>query len=185
MNCSSSEEQFEALIEGALPDSVRSRLLEHVDRCTPCSRVLEELRVIDALLLAPREVHLAPNFTFTVMAEVAAQPVPRPRRSPVAAFVVAYSVAAWMLIGSVFLIAGPRAHAAMSAAQSLLATFFFAFGGFSHVAERSFSHGLGTLTALVGGVLVLDLILACAVAVAYLVIRPRLAARIAAPGARS
>ena len=185
MNCSSSEEQFEALIEGTLPDPIRVRVFAHVDRCTPCTSVLEELRVIDALLLAPREANLAPNFTFKVMAEVAAQPLPRPRRSPVAAFVVAYSVAAWMLIGLIVIIAGPRAQTAMIAAQSVLATVFSAFGGFSRVAERGFSHGLGTLTALVGGVLVLDLLLVAAVAVAYLVIRPRLAARIATPGGRS
>jgi hypothetical protein len=185
MNCSSSEEHFEALIEGMLHESVRASVLAHVDRCTTCSSVLEELRVIDALLLAPCEADLAPNFTFKVMAEVAAQPLPRPRRSPVAAFVVAYSVAAWMLIGVFIFMAGPRAHAAMMAVQNVLATVFSAFSGFSHVAERGFSHGLGTLTALVGGVLVLDLILASGVAVAYLVIRPRLAARIATPGARS
>lgn len=185
MNCNSSEAQFTGLIEGTLPAPMRTAVLAHVDRCAACSSVLEELRVIDALLLAPREATLAPNFTFKIMAEVAAQPLPRPHRTPVAAFIVSYIVGAWMLVGLFALGAGPRAPAFIAAAQGQVGTLYAAVAGFSHVTGRGFSHGLGTLTALLGGVLVLDVMLALAVLVAYFVIRPRIAERIVASGGRS
>ena len=185
MNCSSSEPFFEALIDGTLAPAVRTALLAHVDRCTPCSSILEELRVVDALLLAPREPQLAPNFTFKIMAEVAAQPVPRPRQAPVAAFVVSYTVAAWMLVGLAQLVAGPTSLAWVASANHTLGALIAAFAGVSHAAGRGFSHGLGSLVALLGGVLVLDIALTCAVAVAYVVVRPRLAARIGSSEARS
>ena len=184
MNCSSSEEHFEALIDGALAPALRSELLAHVDRCTACSGILEELRVVDALLLAPREAQLAPNFTFRVMAEITAQPVPRRRQAPIAAFLVSYTVAAWMLVGLGQLAAGPRTHAFLGSAQLALRDFLAAFGGVTQAAGRGFSHGFGSITALLGGVLVLDLTLAAAVAVAYFIIRPRIAERIAASEAR-
>lgn len=185
MNCSSSEEHFEALIEGTLAPTVRKELLAHVDRCTACGGILEELRVVDALLLAPREAQLAPNFTFKVMAELTAQPIPRPRRAPLAAFLVSYIVAAWMLVGLIELVAGPRTHALVGSTQSALRVLLAAVTGVTNGAARGFSHGFGSVTALLGGVLVLDLALAAAVAIAYFVIRPRIAERIAASQARS
>jgi len=185
MNCSSSEEHFEALIDGTLSASLRPELLAHVDRCTACGSVLEELRVIDALLLAPREATLAPNFTFRIMAEVAAQPIPRPRRAPVAAFLVSYLVAAWMLVGIAELVAGPRTHAVLASLQANVGSLIVVFSGVAQAAGRGVSHGLGSLTALVGGVLALDVALAAAVAVGYFVVRPRLAARLGASEARS
>jgi hypothetical protein len=184
MNCSSSEEHFEALINDTLAPTLRSELLAHVDRCTACSGILEELRVVDALLLTPREAQLAPNFTFRVMAEIAAQPVPRRRQAPIAAFLVSYVVAAWMLVGLVQLAAGPRTHAFLGSAQIALREFLAAFGGVTQAAGRGFSHGFGSVIALLGGVLVLDLTLAAVVAVAYFIIRPRIAERIAASEAR-
>jgi len=185
MNCSSSEEHFEALIDGTLPASLRPELLAHVDRCAACASVLEELRVIDALLLAPREATLAPNFTFRIMAEVAAQPVPRPRRAPLLAFLVSYVVAVWMLFALAELAAGPRTHAFLASLQANVGSLIVVFSGVAQAAGRSVSPGLGSLTALVGGVLALDLALAAAVAVGYFVVRPRLAARLGASEARS
>ena len=185
MNCSSSEEHFEGLIDGTLARALRSEVLAHVDRCASCRGILEELRVVDALLLAPREATLAPNFTFKVMAELTAQPLPRPRRAPVAAFVVSYIVGAWILVGLAELGAGPRTHAMLGAAQRGIGTLLAAIGGISHAAGRGFSHGFGTITALVGFVLVLDAVLAAAVVVAFVVIRPRLAARLGAHEART
>ena len=185
MNCSSSEEHFEALIDGTLPASFRPELLAHVDRCAACASVLEELRVIDALLLAPREATLAPNFTFRIMAEVAAQPVPRPRRAPLLAFLVSYVVAVWMLFALAEQAAGPRTHAFLASLQANVGSLIVVFSGVAQAAGRSVSPGLGSLTALVGGVLALDLALAAAVAVGYFVVRPRLAARLGASEARS
>lgn len=185
MNCSSSEEHFEALIDGTLAPTLRTELLAHVDRCTACGSILEELRVVDALLLGPREAQLAPNFTFKVMAEITAQPIPRPHRAPLAAFLVSYVVAAWMLVGLIQLAAGPRTHALFASTQSQLRVFLEAIGGVTNAATRGFSHGFGSVTALLGGVLALDLALVAAVAIAYFVIRPRIAERIAASETRS
>jgi len=118
------------------------------------------------------------------MAEITAQPVPRRRQAPIAAFLVSYTVAAWMLVGLGQLAAGPRTHAFLGSAQLALRDFLAAFGGVTQAAGRGFSHGFGSITALLGGVLVLDLTLAAAVAVAYFIIRPRIAERIAASEAR-
>ena len=50
MNCSWCEERFERLLDGLLNAAETARLRAHVDACAACSGLLEELRVVDALL---------------------------------------------------------------------------------------------------------------------------------------
>ncbi len=76
MNCSSSEDRFEEYLDGTLAPAVRVRLRAHLDGCGSCQGMLEELRVVDALIAAPRSVELPENFTFATMAEVRALPRP-------------------------------------------------------------------------------------------------------------
>ena len=84
MPCSSFEPLLAPYVDGALlPAPVRMQLGAHLERCTSCSALLEELRVIDALLLTARPVDPAPNFTFRVMAELNSFPAPRVRRAPI------------------------------------------------------------------------------------------------------
>ena len=179
MNCRWSEERFERFLDGDLTPRDRSTLLAHVDACDGCRGLLEELRVVDALLLEPRTVTLAPNFTFATMAEVRALPTPAPKSVPVAAYAVCYLVATWSLIAAAFLIAPQwirsAAETAVDAAQAILAS----LGGLGHVAARLSVRGdVSWWTTFVGGVLLVDVMLAVILAGAVRVARPLLAERL-------
>jgi anti-sigma factor RsiW len=173
VTCSSSEALFEGFLEGELVPRERTALLAHVDTCAACRGLLEELRVVDALLLEPRAVRLAPNFTFATMAEVRALPAPRVRRPPVLAFTVSYLAAAWLLVGATFLLA-PQV---MLAAGMLATMFAHSTAGALRGFERAFS-GAGDATVLVGCTFALDLALIVAIGAAFAFARPRLAERL-------
>jgi hypothetical protein len=131
VTCNSSEALFEGFLEGELVPRERADLLAHVDACASCRGVLEELRVVDALLLEPRTVRLAPNFTFATMAEVRALPAPHVRRPPVAAFTISYLIAAWLLVGAMFLLAPDAVRAVAALVGVLSHSLGGAFGGFA------------------------------------------------------
>lgn len=173
MTCNSSEALFEGFLEGELVPRERAALLAHVDACTACRGLLEELRVVDALLLEPRAVCLAPNFTFATMAEVRALPAPRVQRPPVLAFTVSYLVAAWLLVGAAFLLAPQVVRASGMLAAELVHSIAGALRGF----ERAFS-GNGDATVLVGCTFALDLTVLVAIGTALTFARPRLAERL-------
>jgi hypothetical protein len=173
VTCNSSEALFEGFLEGELVPRDRVALLAHVDECAACRGLLEELRVVDALLLEPRTVRLAPNFTFATMAEVRALPAPHARRAPVLAFIVSYLVAAWLLVGAVFLLAPHVVRAVGTLSGALAHSLAGAFGGF----ERAFT-GHGDAVAVVGFALALDLALIVALGAALAFARLRLAERL-------
>lgn len=153
MTCSWCEERFERFLDGVLTAGERARLLAHVDACTACRGLLEELRVVDALLLAPRTVELPPNFTCATMADVRAMPPPCPLRTPLAASLIAYVVAAWSLVGAALLIAP---NAVLGAARSALS-----FGS-TVLAALTGLHALVNVNAMI----IADLLVLLAVAVA-------------------
>ena len=80
MNCSWCEERFERFLDGLLTAGESAALRRHVDACGACYGLLEELRVVDALLLEPRSVELPPNFTFATLACVRTMARPHVRR---------------------------------------------------------------------------------------------------------
>ena len=179
MRCSSSEARLDAFVDGVLPPLEQTRVAAHVDGCSECAALLQELRVIDALLLTPRVVVPAPNFTFKVMAEARSLPAPHARHALTASVIAAYLGFAWVAIALFFVLAGSSARSAVAAltqgglraGDSLVAL----GGAASHLFGR---YQLG-VTAAVGGILTLDLVVAAAAVLIYTVVRPRLAASIA------
>jgi len=129
VTCSWSEERFERFIDGELADGERARLLAHVDGCDACRGLLEELRVVDALLLTPRTVELPENFTYATMADVKAMPHPCPLRTPLAATLIAYVAGAWSLVGAAALIAPQHLLSASRSVYAVAATVFAALPG--------------------------------------------------------
>lgn len=178
MNCSSSEALFERFLDGDLAPAQRAALLAHVDICAACHSVLEELRVVDALLLEPREVPLAPNFTFATMAEVRALPNPRPRRTPVLAYLISYLTAMWLLAGAAFVLEPTATRAVGNTVLDLSGMAFSAFGGVGHAFVQLANHGGATAETVVGSVVLLDVFLALAFVAGLFYVRPRLAERL-------
>ena len=178
MNCNWFEERFERFLDGQLNAGDRARLSAHVDACASCGPLFEELRVVDALLLTPRAIDLPPNFTFATMAEVNAMPAPQVRRPPVLAATVAYVVAAWSLIGALFLINANAAFAMGETALDVAHGVLAAFGGLGHVAARLSNRGDFTWPTLAGGVVLADGLVVVALALAVRYLQPRLAERL-------
>lgn len=181
MRCSSSRELFEALIDGALTARTHAAVEAHLDRCTECTALLEELRVVDALLLRPSKIELPPNFTQRAMAEIRALPAPRPSRSRLFIFLGAYLALSWLGFGAALLFAGTQTRAILSALVSSATAELAALGGVVHAALHGLWPAVSGLTELSAGALLLDILVAGILAYGYLVLRPRLNAR----GARS
>lgn len=177
MRCDSSEEHFEELLEGTLAPRLHKEVLAHLEVCSNCSSVLEELRVIDALLLTPRQLEPAGNFTFATMAEVRALPAPAVRRPPVLKWITAYLIGSWALLAAALL---PNAAAARAVAGMTLDQIRRIAAGIDTLAQHlAGGHvGFGYVTTLVLAMLVLDVALAAAAFYAHGVLRPRLAARL-------
>ena len=179
MTCSWSEERFERFLDGALTGGEHARLLLHVGGCEACRGLLEELRVVDALLLAPRTVELPANFTFATMADVRSMAPPRTRRAPITASLVAYIVAAWSLVGAAFLIAPNHMLSAARSTFAVAGTVLAAFGGLEHLMVHLGDRGgVSSWTTLAGGMLVVDALVLVAVVAALRAARPRIAERL-------
>lgn len=177
MSCSSSEALFEAYLDDVLLPAQRARLLAHLNVCGRCKGVLDELRVVDALLIGPRELELPQNFTFATMAEVRSLPRPHVSRAPVYAYVVSYLVAAWLLIGAGFLLASTAMRAFGETALDVSAQIARTIGLVGHAGARVVGD-FGALGTLLGAAVVLDAVLAVALVVGFTVLRPRLAERL-------
>jgi len=178
VNCTSAERAFEAFLDGTLAARERAALLAHVDACDPCRGLLEELRVVDALLLTPREIRLAENFTFATMAEVRAQPRPQRPPSRAGAFAVAYLAAAWMLIGAIALLAPQTMHVLGASTVAFARTVLGAFGGAGAALASLF--GRSPAAVLVAALMALgvEIVLAAGIGGAIRYMRPRLAERL-------
>ncbi|HWT06789.1 MAG TPA: zf-HC2 domain-containing protein [Xanthomonadales bacterium] len=174
MSCSSSEHLFEAYLDGTLLPAQRARLLAHLAGCGPCKGVLEELRVVDALISSPRHVELPANFTFATMAEVGSLPRPHATSAPVYAYLVSYLVAAWLLIGAGFLFAATAMRAFGETALDASASLVRVFGVVGHAGAR-LAGDFSALGTLLGAAILLDVAVVLALVVGFTVVRPRLA----------
>ena len=177
MTCSSSESLFEGYLDDTLAPSQRARLLAHLRGCGRCTGLLEELRVVDALIASPRTVELPENFTFATMAEVRALPRPHVSRAPVFAYLVSYLVAAWLLIGAGFLLASGAMRAIGETSLDASAQLQRTLGALLHAGTRV-AGDFGSLGTLLGGAILLDAVFIAAVVVGFRVLRPRLAERL-------
>ena len=177
MNCNSSEALFEAYLDDTLLPARRGRLLAHLNRCGRCKGVLEELRVVDALIAAPREVELPENFTFATMAEVRSLPRPHVSTAPLYAYLVSYLAASWLLIGAGFLLAPSALAAFGETALDGSAQLARTFGVVGHAGARALGD-FGSLGAFLGAAIVLDVAVVLALVVGFTIVRPRLAERL-------
>jgi anti-sigma factor RsiW len=173
VRCSSSRKLFERFLEASLSARTESALRSHFERCAECAAVFEEFRVVDALLLRPQEVELAPNFTQRTMAEVRSIHAPRPGHFPLWLFLIGYLGAAWLTIGLALVFAGPQTHAVLATMLGASGSELAAVGAFARATAHSFGSGLFELTAVSAGTLILDATIAVALAAAYIVLRPR------------
>ncbi len=160
MPCSSFEPLLAPYVDGALPAPVRVQLGAHLERCASCSALLEELRVIDALLLTARPVDPAPNVTFRVMAELNSFPAPRVRRAPILGVVAAYLVFAWLLIGGFFYFGGANAKAAQAVVAGSIGHFRTALDALSAATSHLFGGATFGVSAVMGAILTVDVLVA-------------------------
>jgi len=174
VSCNSSEALFEAYLDNTLTPAQRARLLGHLAGCGGCKGILDELRVVDALLVSPRQVELPPNFTFATMAEVRSLTRPHVSHAPVFAYLVSFLVAAWLLIGAGFLLASPAMRAFGETALGLSGETLRSVGALAQAGLRV-AGDLGGLGAWFGLAGTLDFIAALVVVFAF--VRPRLAER--------
>lgn len=149
MRCSTSEKLFDGLLDGTLTAMQRRNVDLHVQACARCTSVLEELRVIDALLLTPRLLEPAPNFTQKTMAEIRAMPAPKAAAARLPLWVAfgMYLLASWLGIGVWVAFGRPDARGLMSLA---LGTLHHVSRGF-HDVGGAVAAGFGS-TAIAGGV---------------------------------
>ena len=179
MTCSWCEERFERFLDGHVTEAERSMLLRHVDGCDNCHGLLEELRVVDALLIEPSPVELPPNFTHATMAEVEALPEPRTCRVPLLAWLVSFTVAAWALIGVAFVLAPTTMIAAGELSLDVAHDVLYAFGGIVRAVGHLGSRGdLSSLTTVAGSVVIADAIVLVAIIAALRFARPLIAERL-------
>jgi len=173
MRCTKSETLFEGLLDGTLTALQRRDVETHLEKCARCKSVLEELRVIDALLLSPRVLEPAPNFTFKTMADIRGMPAPKTHfRLPPWLWLGIYLALSWIAIGAWFAVGRPDAPAALALGLGALQHVAGAFSGIG----RAIGAGLGYtgIASIVTIVLALDMGL-----VALVYFAPRLIARLA------
>ncbi len=160
MPCSSFEPLLAPYVDGALsaPDWVR--LSAHLERCGSCSGLLDELRVIDAMLVTARPVDPAPNFTVRVMAELGSLPAPRVRRASMLGVVTAYLIFAWLLIGGFFFFGGPYAKAALTVLTGSIGHYGSALDGLAAATSHLFGGATFGVTAAMSAILTIDILVA-------------------------
>ena len=173
MRCSSSEHRLDAYVGGTLGPRDRARVTAHVVGCAHCTSLLEELRVIDALLLQPRTLEPAANFTFKVMAEVRSLPQPHVHRIPTLAVLGTYVVFAWAIVGASFVFARGSMLATLATLGAWAARTSAAATAIAHATGHVFGRQTFDVTAAMSGVLAADVLAAGAVFALYAAVRAR------------
>ena len=173
MRCSSSEKRLDAYVEGTLSPRERALVSAHVATCPSCAILLEEFRAIDALLITPRTLEPAPNFTFKVMAEVRCIPAPHVHRTPALAVLGTYVVFAWVTLGAFLIFAHGAALASFAWLNASLARAGAVAGSVAAATGHVFGRQTFDVTAAMGGVLAADVAVAAALFGAYSLVRAR------------
>jgi len=181
MRCSSFEARLSAYVDGELGPVLRARVAQHLAGCATCAAIVEEIRSVDALMRAPRGVELAPNFSFAVMAELRALPAPRAPRSRLFAVLAAYIVFAWCAIGAFLVFGGPAARAMLATLAALFGRLGSTASALAGATERLFGHHTFDVTAAMGALLAVDLVVAGVFVTIYAVVRGRRSAMLGGP----
>ncbi|MBV9103116.1 MAG: zf-HC2 domain-containing protein [Candidatus Eremiobacteraeota bacterium] len=173
MRCSSFEPLLDDFIDGTLPPLKNAHVLRHVERCQHCRGLLEELRVIDALLLTPRQLEPVANFTFKTMAEVRSMPPPHVHRTPALRVVLAYLVFAWVAIAAWLVLGGESSRATLAFLAKAAMQDGAGISTLAHAAARVFGVATPDVGVAMIAVLIFDLLLAAVVLAVHAVMRPR------------
>jgi anti-sigma factor RsiW len=177
MRCSFSEAHLDEYVDGTLDARDRARVAQHLADCPACTALLEEFRVIDALLLTPRSLEPLPNFTFKVMAEVRALPQPRAHHLPTLAVLGTYVVFAWTAIGAMLVFARPAALAMLATLRDGFVAASAAVLALANATEHVFGHQSLEVTTAMARLLALDVVAATLVFGWYGFVRARRTAR--------
>jgi anti-sigma factor RsiW len=97
VKCSACEARLAAYLEGDLSPADAALVEAHLRGCPACLALADGLRAVEVRLEGLRGIEPRKDFTLTVMAAVAALPVPKPARLRVRWF-VAYLAAAWAIL---------------------------------------------------------------------------------------
>ncbi len=176
LRCSYSEARLDAYVDGELAPPERGRIAAHVAECPHCAGLLEEFRVIDALLLAPRRLEPAPNFTLKVMAEVRSLPPPHALGTSSFGVLATYVVFAWATIGAFLMWGGASARAMLATLGSGAQHYSHVFGNLTVVTGHLFGRQTTDVTAAMATVFAGDVVVAGAIIGAYALRRSRRAA---------
>jgi anti-sigma factor RsiW len=179
MRCSSCEPLLDAYVERVASPAVRARVDEHISACRNCRELLEELRVIDALLRRPRRIDPPPDLTRAVMAEIGPEPPPQAPAIPALALFGTYLAFAWIAIAAWFIVGGDPAREGLALLASAFVGFGGAFAALGGSGSNLFGHSTVGVSAAMGLILILDVVLAAALALGFLIMRARRAARFA------
>jgi len=115
VHCASPDTRLEAYLDGSLSGAARAEVRAHLATCGSCAGLLGELRALDGLLTARRDVVLPDDFAATLMDAAGTLPAPRRARRPIAAYVVSYLLGSWLLIAAAFLLGGAAIRSAGAA----------------------------------------------------------------------
>lgn len=173
MRCSSCEPDLSAYVDCELGPVARARVARHLESCSSCTSIVAELRSIDALLLAPRQIELAPNFSFVVMSEVRALPTPHAHASRPFAVLATYVVFAWSAIGAFLVFGGAAARAMLATLSAIAGRFALSAGALASATGHLFGRHTFDVTAAMGGLLAIDLVVAATFVCLYALVRGR------------
>lgn len=97
MRCSSCEPLLARYWERALDPRQAARVEAHLRTCAHCTKLLDEIKVVDALLVTTNAPELPADFTAAVM-HATTSPRPQGSRGLLWTSIAAYVVLAWMVI---------------------------------------------------------------------------------------
>lgn len=170
MRCSWCEPLLDDFLEGTLRAREGREVAAHLGGCSDCERLLDELRVVDALLTTARPPGVAGDITAAVVSATAGTRPQAPRRHGLGVALLLYLLAAWGLAVAAFLRLHDLAQigsASLSFAERDLA----ALGA----ATRALAPATPLAAAAVTAVLMMDVLLLAATLYAYRRLRPLLA----------
>jgi len=173
VRCSSCEPLLAEYIEGSLSARRMAVVARHVHGCPACTALVEELKVVDALLTTTTTPELPANFTFAVMAHARSMPVPERRLMPVWMAIAGYVIAVWLLAGGWFLLRGTGAIDAAGRALAPFGAGLLALADAGAGAGHALAPNPIAIGAIVSGVLLLDVLALAGLLYFYRHVRPR------------